>query len=105
MAYSALKNAIPNKPIVLQEYGLSSYSGMWNAFTGSKKKQANYYKKMQGIIENNNITYLFWTLYDFEKIPTSVVGKLPWRKQAQKYYGCIDGDGNEKLSMEYLVVE
>jgi len=103
-SYLALKNAVPNKPLVLQEYGLSSYSGIWNAFTGSQKKQAKYYQKMQAVLHEEKTPYLFWTLYDFEKIPTSVVGKLPWRKKPQEYYGCIDKDGKEKASMKVLSV-
>ncbi len=101
-SYTALKKAVPNKPIVLQEYGISSYSGVWNAFTGSHKKQALYYKEMQAVIQENKIPYLFWTMYNFEKIPTSVVGTLPWRKQPQKYYGFINSDGSKKASVEYL---
>lgn len=103
-SYAVLKKAVPNKPLVLQEYGLSSYSGIWNAFTGSQKKQATYYEEMQVALKEEKIPYLFWTLYDFEKIPTSVVGKLPWRKKPQEYYGCIDKDGKEKASMSVLSV-
>ncbi|MDO1499047.1 glycosyl hydrolase [Winogradskyella maritima] len=53
-SYNALQDAINNKPIVLQEYGYSSYDGIWNAYKGSEEDQANYYKEMQTMITNAN---------------------------------------------------
>ncbi|MGB5819021.1 MAG: cellulase family glycosylhydrolase [Saonia sp.] len=104
-AYSKLKESVPDKPLLLQEYGYTSYSGLWNGFMGSEGKQAAYYKKMQTTLKQENIPYMFWTLYDFETVPTSVVGRLPWRKQRQKYYGCLDTEGKPKPSYQYLVLD
>lgn len=101
-SYSALKQAIVNKHIVLQEYGYSSYSGIWNAYTGSEKRQALYYEKMQKAIASGEIPYIFWTLYDFDQVPNSVVGRLPWRKSQQKYFGLLDNNGKPKKAMEKI---
>ena len=103
--YQMLRQAIPNKTLVLQEYGYSSYSGFWNMFTGSEESQAEYFKKMQVILKKENLPYLFWTLHDFDKIPTPVVGRLPWRKQRQKYFGLIDKKGKQKAAYKYLVLK
>ena len=101
-AYQTLKNSVPaSKSIVLQEYGVSSYGGFWNLFQGSEDQQAAYYTKMQPLLKQENIPYVFWTLYDFDKVPTAVVGRLPWRKKPQRYYGCLDSDGHEKASFSF----
>jgi len=41
-------------------------------------------------------------LYDFKSIPTSVVGRLPWRKKPQQFYGFFDLEGNKKPSYLYI---
>lgn len=102
-AYKELNEVVIDKPLVLQEYGYSSYGGIWNAFLGSEEKQAVYYKEMQALLEKEQLPFLFWTLYDFEEIPTSVVGRLPWRKQRQQYFGIRDADGQPKASNSHLI--
>ena len=98
----SLKTEIPNKPLVIQEFGLSSYSGFWKPFGGSEKKQTNYHKKAQEIIANNNLQFMSWTLYDFDKIPKEVVGRLPWRKHIQKRFGFINRFGIKKDAFKYI---
>ncbi|WP_297766544.1 glycoside hydrolase family 2 TIM barrel-domain containing protein [uncultured Muriicola sp.] len=100
--YEALKDRVGDTPILLGEYGYSSYSGIWNAYLGSEKRQADYYREMQQHLNEEGIPYLFWTLYDFKEVPNPVVGRLPWRKQRQKYFGVISIDGREKPSYQYL---
>ncbi|GGX24271.1 cellulase family glycosylhydrolase [Aquimarina muelleri] len=91
-----------SKPLVLQEFGLSSSRGLWSPFGASEKGQANYYEQFQKMIKEENINYLSWTLYDFEEVPTAVVGKLPWRKHKQKHFGFIDSKGNKKPAFEFI---
>ena len=97
-----LKSKSLSKPLVLQEFGLSSYSGIWNGFRGSETNQANYHKKMQEIFKKESLAFMSWGLYDFKSIPTSVVGRLPWRKSKQKYFGFIDKNGVNKPSFLYI---
>lgn len=97
-----LKRKIPNKPIVLGEFGVSSYGGIWNLFQSSEETQARFHKQIQNIIFDNNIPYLSWTLYDFKKVPKEVVGWRPWRRNPQKKYGFIDVRGKPKKSFQYL---
>ena len=101
-AFDKLHNSIPNKVLVLQEYGYSSYDGIWNGYQGNLNDQAAYYKQMQGIVDEEKIPFLFWTLYDFEGVPTSVVGSLPWRRERQKYFGILDTQGKTKPAFRYL---
>ena len=101
-AHNELKSVVTNKPLVLQEYGYSSYDGFWNMYLGSDKQQVDYYKTMQGQLAEAEIPFIFWTLYDFEEVPTDVAGSLPWRTRKQHYFGCIDLEGNKKEVFEIL---
>ncbi len=101
-AYSVLKEAVNTKPLVLQEYGYSSYDGIWNAFLGSEESQAMYYKQMQALLKKEELPFLFWGFHDFKEIPTEVVGRLPWRKARQKYFGILDTEGKPKEAYPYL---
>ncbi|WP_346882633.1 cellulase family glycosylhydrolase [uncultured Algibacter sp.] len=97
-----LKLETPNKLIAITEFGLSSYKGLWNPFGNNKESQANYHKKAQGIFNDNDISFMSWTLYDFMQIPKEVVGRLPWRKRAQEYFGFIDQNGETKPAFKYI---
>jgi len=57
---------------------------------------------MQAQLNEHGLPYLFWTLFDFDDVPNTVVGKLPWRKQRQKYFGIITVDGERKSAYQYL---
>lgn len=101
-AHNQLKSVVSNKPLVLQEFGYSSYDGFWNLYMGSEEKQVAYYTTMQNQLAEAEIPFIFWTLYDFEKVPTAVAGSLPWRTRKQHHFGCIDLEGNEKEIFELL---
>ncbi|MEK6152180.1 cellulase family glycosylhydrolase [Flavobacteriaceae bacterium 3-367] len=102
-AVAKLRETVPHKPLLLQEYGYSTYSGFWNLFSGSEQEQARYYKDMQQALEKEELPYMFWTLYDFEAVPKKVVGGLPWRRSPQQYFGCFDRVGRPKASYKYLI--
>ena len=68
-------------------------------------KQAEYHKSIQSTFHQNNIPFMSWTLYDFEEIPKEVVGRLPWRQNAQKNFGFLDENGNKKPAFKYISKE
>ncbi len=86
------------KPVVLQEFGMSTYNGFWNPFGFSKEDQTMYYQKFFKIQKRDSINYLSWTLYDFGEIPSSVAGYYPWRKNKQAFFGIINFDGAKSTS-------
>ena len=100
--YETLKENSLNKPIVLQEFGLSSYGGIWNLYSSSETKQAEYHKKMQAIFKKDSLAFMSWGLYDFKKIPTAVAGRLPWKNTKQKYFGFINENGVKKMSFLHI---
>ncbi|WP_434035539.1 glycoside hydrolase family 2 TIM barrel-domain containing protein [Formosa sp. 4Alg 33] len=101
-AIKTLKKKIPNKKLVLQEYGISSYNGIWKPFGSSEEDQANYHKKIQDIIAKNDLEFMSWTLYDFTEIPKEVVGRLPWRKNIQEHFGFIRQNGDRKPAFKHM---
>ncbi|APU69000.1 glycoside hydrolase family 2 TIM barrel-domain containing protein [Christiangramia flava] len=86
------------KPLILEEFGLSSYKGFWDPFGNTEEDQQEYYAAMNEVLEEEQLYSLFWTLYDFKEIPNSVVGKQVWRKAKQKHFGVIDAQGTPKAS-------
>ncbi|MEP3837634.1 MAG: glycoside hydrolase family 2 TIM barrel-domain containing protein [Algibacter sp.] len=97
-----MKTEIPNKPLVLQEFGLSSYRGLWNPFGNSENDQLEYHKLFQEKLKTHDLQFMSWTLYDFTEIPKEVVGRLPWRKRAQEHFGFIDQNGETKPAFTYI---
>lgn len=94
-AFSSIE-AQTNKPIVLQEFGLSTDFGLWNVLGNSEKDQYTYYETFLEMQKKDSRNYLFWTLYDFENIPSSVAGNYPWRKNKQEHFGIINLEGVPK---------
>ncbi|OCB78468.1 cellulase family glycosylhydrolase [Flavobacterium crassostreae] len=90
------------KPVVIQEFGVPSYGGIWNLWEGSPKKQARYHQKMQAYFKKNNYSFMSWTLYDFPQVPNQVAGKWPWQKIRQKKFGFLDDKGKPKPAFKYL---
>ena len=98
----AILNKKISKPLVMQEFGMSSYDGMWNPLGYDEKDQAAYHKRMQDFFQKKDLSFMSWTLYDFEEVPSSVVGSLPWRKARQKHFGFLDKDGNHKPAFNFI---
>jgi Cellulase (glycosyl hydrolase family 5) len=98
-----MQSKIKNKPLVLEEFGLSTYRGIWAPYGKTEQEQADYFSSVRAILKKKgNIPYLAWTLYDFSEVPSGVVGKLPWRKNPQKNFGIISQDGKIKPSAKVL---
>lgn len=93
---------ITKKPVVIEEFGVPSYKGIWNLRGSNEDDQAQYHKKMQALFKKNNFAFMSWTLYDFPHVPDQVAGKWPWQKRRQTRFGFIDINGNKKPSFLYI---
>lgn len=98
----AILEKATSKPLVMQEFGMSSNKGFWSWTGNSKEDQAEYHKKMQFIFKEKQLAFVSWTLYDFPKVPNGVAGKWPWIKNKQKQFGFIDVKGRQKPSFSYI---
>lgn len=99
-----LQNAT-KKPLVMEEFGMSSNQGFWSWFGNSKNDQAKYHQQMQEVFKKRKLSFVSWTLYDFPKVPNNVAGRWPWIKSKQKQFGFIDVDGKQKPSFKYISYE
>jgi LysM repeat protein len=93
-----LKRAVDNKPLLLQEFGLPSNRKWYKPLAYSEEDQAAYLAEFKKEMEENDLPYLLWTLYDFTDIPTQVFGYKKWANSKQKYFGLIDKNGKKKPS-------
>lgn len=95
--YAQLRTAVPHKPIVLTEFGLSTWNSAWFPGGHTEQEQAVYFAAMrQALAETDAAGYVAWTLYDFAGVPSNVAGRAPWRTGPQKYLGILNADGTSK---------
>lgn len=97
---SLLESLVPNKHLLLGEFGLSTYSSWVFPINGSPYKQAKYYQEIFKQIDAKGISYLGWTLHDFSHIPANIFGMKPWIKNTQRHFGIIDSEGQKKAAFE-----
>jgi len=91
-----LREAVDNKPLVLQEFGIPSNRKWYMPLGYSKQDQLEYLTEFKKEMEANDLPYMLWTLYDFSHIPTEVFGYKKWATSKQKYFGLIDHHGKKK---------
>ncbi len=85
-----------DKPIVLEEFGLSTRSGINNVTGASEESQHDYIENCIMMADEHHIPWMLWTLHDFKQIPDGVFGWKPWIKAKQKRFGIMKADGRPK---------
>lgn len=85
-----------NKPIVLEEFGVSTRSGFRNILGSSETHQMQYITDVISTAQDNQIPWMVWTLYDFKQIPEGVFKARPWIMSKQSHFGFIRKDGTKK---------
>ncbi len=99
-----LRKKMGEKPLILEEFGLSTYRGFWAPFGKNEEEQSTYFAQIREVLrKKGNIPYIAWTLYDFADVPTEVVGKMPWNRYPQKGFGVLNDVGKPKKGLEILV--
>ncbi len=97
-----LDSATFNKPLILEEFGMSTYNPIWYPPGKDEDDQYEYYQEMLALVREYGISYAFWTLHDFTEVPDYVAGSRPWRKGLQGSFGLIDSDGKRKRAFELI---
>ena len=101
--YPTLRQIAAEKPLLLAEFGLSSWFSLIYPFAPTENDQAAYYTDILNVIDNtDHAGYLAWTLYDFSYVPPIVAGRLPWQIEKQKHFGVIRLDGEPKPAATLL---
>ncbi|MFT6204579.1 MAG: hypothetical protein ACI9V1_000603 [Spirosomataceae bacterium] len=87
----SLKKQLGAKPLLLEEFGLSSYESSVLPISITPYEQAKHLSEIQRILfDRGNVPYIYWTLYDFENVGANIAGNRPWQRNAQKHFGLID---------------
>jgi len=84
-----------DKPIVVSEFGMSTYSGIWPG-GHSEPEQKNFITKVNEILDEQEVSGIVWCLYDYENAPKDVFGWKPWIRAGQKHFGILSTDGQKK---------
>ncbi len=92
-----LKAIANGKPLILEEFGLSSYESWLFPLSVTEHEQASHLKKVLDILKmKGDIPYSYWALYDFDYVGSDIAGSRPWQRSAQKHFGIIGSDGKDK---------
>jgi len=92
-----------DKPIMISEFGLSTYKSLFLPGGHTEMEQAEHYENVLRMINKHGpASFISWTLYDFPQLPKSVFGGPFWRKLPQKRYGIIDTNGKQKPAAAVL---
>lgn len=96
-----LLTAVNPKPVLLQEFVLSTWNSFW-PHGHSEAEQAHYYAELLRHHRTLPMAgYLVWTLYDFERI-TLPEFSLPWQRASQAHMGILRADGTPKPAAALL---
>ena len=101
--YTALRAAVPDRPLVMSEFGLPT----WNSFLfpngHSEPEQATYYADILTTMRaTDSAGYAAWTLHDFSYVSAQVAGRAPWRIGPERNLGVIRADGTRKPAAALL---
>lgn len=100
----SLRKKVKNKPLVLSEFGLSSYRSKVFPFNQTEAQQAEYFRDIQDVLkQKGNIPSIYWTLYDFTSVSSDIAGWRPWQRNNQKYFGIISSDGSLKKIGNFIL--
>ncbi len=103
-AIDSLRKKINNKPLVLGEFGLSSYRSKVFPYNKTETQQVEYFRDIQNVLkQKGNIPSIYWTLYDFTSVPSDIAGWRPWQRNNQKYFGIVRSDGSLKKIGNFIL--
>lgn len=103
-AIDSLRIKVNNKPLVLSEFGLSSYRSKVFPYNQTETQQAEYFRDIQEVLkQKGNIPSIYWTLYDFTSVSSDIAGWRPWQRNNQKYFGIIGADGSLKKIGNFII--
>ncbi|MEZ4729869.1 MAG: cellulase family glycosylhydrolase [Caldilineaceae bacterium] len=87
--------AADGKPVVLQEFVMSTWNSFW-PHGHTEAEQARYYADLlRQHRAYPTAGYMVWTLHDFDSVPLSEFG-TPWQRATQANMGLMRRDGSWK---------
>ncbi len=89
--------AVPDKPVLLQEFVMSTWNSIW-PHGHSEEEQASYYADL--LRQHRSFATageMVWTVYDFDRVPLAEFS-LPWQQAIQGHMGLVRRDGTLKAA-------
>lgn len=101
--YAALQSAVPDRPLLLGEFGLPTWNSPFFPNGHTEAEQARYYAAILSALRHTeSVGSLAWTLYDFAQVPAGVAGMWPWQTGPQREMGIVRLDGSPKPAAALL---
>ena len=101
--YAALRAAVPDKPILMSEFGLPTWNSWIFPHGHTEAEQASYYADiLRTMRTTDSVGTAVWTLHDFSYVPKQVTGGQPWRIGPELQLGVLRADGTPKPAAALL---
>lgn len=98
-----LQHEIGEKPLLLEEFGMSSFHSIFFKNSRDEEDQYNYIAAIRKTLKDkNDVGYILWALHDFADMPNYVVGKGFFAKKVQQHFGLFDKKGNPKIASQLI---
>ena len=99
-ALAALHTAVGDKPLLLSEYGQSTWRWLWPAGY-LEAQQAGHIAAIRAANTRGTAGEVVWALYDFTTVPLAEF-RFPWQKATQAHMGVLRTDGSAKPAAALL---
>ncbi|KPV52121.1 hypothetical protein SE17_17335 [Kouleothrix aurantiaca] len=101
--YAALRAAVPDKPILMSEFGLPTWNSWFFPHGHTEAEQASYYADiLRTMRATDSVGTAVWTLHDFSYVPKQVTAGQPWRIGPELQLGVLRADGTHKPAAALL---
>lgn len=101
--FDVLRKTVSNKPILLSEFGRTTFNPLTFLGFYDEADQARYYRDVIGkIARSDSVGYLVWTLHDFPSYPPGSWWPQPWQLEVERHFGVLRWDGTGKPAYPYV---
>ncbi len=100
-ALAGLRAEVEGKPLVLSEYGQSTWRWLWPAGYLEDQQAETIAAVLAAQAEGGAAGEVVWALYDFSTVPLAEF-RFPWQKASQAHMGVLRTDGSPKAAAGLL---
>lgn len=101
--FDVLRKTVSDKPILLSEFGRTTFNPLTFLGIYDEADQARYYRDVIGkVARSDSVGYLVWTLHDFPSYPPVSWWPQPWQLEVERHFGVLRWDGTRKPAYSYV---
>jgi endo-1,4-beta-mannosidase len=97
----ALRAALPDHPLLLGEFGLSTWDALFPGGHTEAEQAVHYASILRSHRELESVGYLSWTLYDYTRVNLAQF-RTPWQRATQANMGVVRVDDSLKPAAALL---